>query len=828
MAFKQFVYSTTQKALNDAKTAKTVTDDDIAFVNEGGVMSIQTKGITFPCGYSKAEADDRYLKLTGGTLTGDLFLTEDSGIVLDDYLRISSTDISTYANNNYKEYFTLVNDELTLSASWGEANKYWKYCAGPDTFNYQQEMYNTSTKQWSDEYIWLNPSWYHNYCRPDWSVGEGLELISTGANIYGVQESDDIGDNNYVPKNSFFLQADDGLTLFKRMGSGTSASNEVVAEYLTHMITVGDGNVPNANSLCATAITINVGNLGGTDYLEMAPALGYSISCKEDTDTEAHVSWLMAKQLGLDNSQVMIDKDSMWFMTTSGDTDAWYGRDKAWIGSESTGVRIKESEILMGGPVETNHYTSINPAKIELIADDGYTLQIQSANSYPSITCVGGRMPSSLLTATIDYSQLCPDILTIQDYADGTQYYNMNLSYDSICFNARTRATVNDDWDDWFNYNSIYLSGSKNCPINQNLSNCGLVTDAGIDGGWGGYYDYGDAARNNNVPVASFTVDHRGFSVYSREGSGKTADYDLTTFLDSQSGLFVGIGEDPSLEASSGDYGIGFFDDYPTKTNFYGLTPTGVKLYGGSSSKLVVSDGTMTELKTINKTSILGTGNINTQDVYYFYDTIACIITTDPVPATATDVKVNRVYYSSDNKVFVCNVTYNYNSSGYSKYYKISGGYPIDDLGSVVIRTKVADGSVQNSTPEQNNIYINQSTGVSYYTTTSSTLAACVPSAGSVTNAKLASSAVTSTKLADNAVTTAKIADRSVTSNKLAKDIEISTLAAFTLEVDEGAVNVFESGNSATDGEIYIWNGGVKYKLNVEKMYELGLLDFQS
>lgn len=82
MAFRKFIYSTTETALNNAMTAKTVTNDDIAFVNENGVMFIKTQGVKFPCGYSKAEADakfitttnadNRYLKLTGGTLTGDL------------------------------------------------------------------------------------------------------------------------------------------------------------------------------------------------------------------------------------------------------------------------------------------------------------------------------------------------------------------------------------------------------------------------------------------------------------------------------------------------------------------------------------------------------------------------------------------------------------------------------------------------------------------------------------------------------------------------------------------------------------------------------------
>ena len=780
MAFKQFVYSTTQKALNDAKTAKTVTDDDIAFVNEGGVMSIQTKGITFPCGYSKAEADDRYLKLTGGTLTGNLNIgtSEDPmAICVGDGMKIDYWTITYGSGYVGQDALWLSNDEIRGSAC---QDKQWnQILCDPWQIRLSEATYNSTTNKWNSAYdVFYADSW-----------------------------------------------------------------------------------------------RLAVGNINDTDYLEMDPSIGYCVSYRDSNDTNpdtnCHGSWFDWGQIGLDNSQVLIDKDSMQFMTTSGDTDAYYGRDKAWIGSESTGVRIEKSKILMGGPVETNHYTSINPAKIELIADDGVTVCIQSADSRPSVSCVGGRMPSTFLNTTVDYSNLTTDELRIQDYANGTSYFNMHLTYDSLRFERRDKdAATGDDWDDWMPYNQIYLSGSKNCPISDNLSMAGLLTDAGIDGGWGGYYDSGDASSNNGIPVAAFTVDWNGFQSYTREGSGESAKYDLYTFLDSQSGLFVGIGEDPSTEASSGDFGIGFFAEYPTDENFYGLTPTGVKLYGGSSSKLVVSDGTMTELKTVNKTSILGTGNINIQNVYYFYDTITCTITTDTVPITATDVKVSNVYYSSDNKLFVCNVTYNYNSSGYSKYYKISGGYPIDDIGSVIIRTKVADGSVQNSTPEQNNIYVNQSTGVSYYTTTSSTLAACGLADGAVTSTKIASgavdrykiaedsitkekiedgavtgpkiangaidsykmvdSAVDSRVLADNAVTTAKIENRAVTSAKLANTIGITNLTVSNLNVLSGTVNFLDNGNSTEDGELCIWKGGIQYKLNVEKMYELGLLDVQS
>lgn len=99
MAFKKFIYSTTAAALNKAITAKTVTNDDIAFVNENGVMFIQTQGVKFPCGYSKAEADGRYLKLTGGTLTGTLVLDETN----------TSNAINFVQNGQYYGYITSSN-----------------------------------------------------------------------------------------------------------------------------------------------------------------------------------------------------------------------------------------------------------------------------------------------------------------------------------------------------------------------------------------------------------------------------------------------------------------------------------------------------------------------------------------------------------------------------------------------------------------------------------------------------------------------------------------------------------------------------------------------
>lgn len=138
-----------------------------------------------------------------------------------------------------------------------------------------------------------------------------------------------------------------------------------------------------------------------------------------------------------------------------------------------------------------------------------------------------------------------------------------------------------------------------------------LVADNAIDGGYSGYYADGLESSNNNIPVTQFSVDAMGFIIKDRSGSGSTAKHNIVTCLDRYS-CITGASDDPT---DSGiilsDYGFGFFANYPSDDAFCGLTPTGVKLYGGSSSKILVSNGTMSTLKTINNTSLLGSGNIS-------------------------------------------------------------------------------------------------------------------------------------------------------------------------------------------------------------------------
>lgn len=140
-------------------------------------------------------------------------------------------------------------------------------------------------------------------------------------------------------------------------------------------------------------------------------------------------------------------------------------------------------------------------------------------------------------------------------------------------------------------------------------SGCSITTDAGIDGGFSGYWNDGTASSNNNIPIASFNIDWSGYNIRGRDGSGSSAKNVARATHDSY-GALVGKTDDPSGTVLE-DYGFGFFADSPSSDSFVGLTPTGVKLYGGSSSKILVSDGTMSTLKTINNTSLLGSGNIS-------------------------------------------------------------------------------------------------------------------------------------------------------------------------------------------------------------------------
>lgn len=57
-------------------------------------------------------------------------------------------------------------------------------------------------------------------------------------------------------------------------------------------------------------------------------------------------------------------------MATSGDTDAYYGRDKAWIGSESTGVRISGDCVEIGDDTPANETSYLKIESNSIITRD--------------------------------------------------------------------------------------------------------------------------------------------------------------------------------------------------------------------------------------------------------------------------------------------------------------------------------------------------------------------------------------------------------------------------------------------------------------------------
>lgn len=187
-----------------------------------------------------------------------------------------------------------------------------------------------------------------------------------------------------------------------------------------------------------------------------------------------------------------------------------------------------------------------------------------------------------------------------------------------------------------------------------------LVADNAIDGGFAGYYDDGLVSSNNNTPAAAFQVDYNGLYITDRSGSGSSAKLATCAYYDRFAAI-TGCNDDPtSSSIVLSDYGFGFFAEYPSDSNFYGLTPTGVKLYGGSSSKVVVSDGTMSELKTVNGTSLLGSGNITTatQRIRFFNAVSSGITVSTSFPSSALKAVITGVSYDTAKNKFIASANF--------------------------------------------------------------------------------------------------------------------------------------------------------------------------
>lgn len=251
-----------------------------------------------------------------------------------------------------------------------------------------------------------------------------------------------------------------------------------------------------------------------------------------------------------------------------------------------------------------------------------------------------------------------------------------------------------------------------------------IVANHGIDGGFGGYYDDGNISTNNNTPANLFYVDYSGFHLENRVDSGSSAKMNDVAYYD-QFCAITGIGDDPASSSTVlTDYGFGFFGEYPSSDSFVGLTPTGVKLHGGSSSKILVSDGTMSTLKTVNGESLLGDGDV--AHVFYFdeYNVLTTPTISSAIPATATNVSVGGMYFFAKINKFLALVTYNYSSTGYRQYFNIKDGCVVDSLGTAIASVPALDSKYpRNSYGKAPDIYICTGTSIAYFGTGSGSTA---------------------------------------------------------------------------------------------------------
>lgn len=284
-------------------------------------------------------------------------------------------------------------------------------------------------------------------------------------------------------------------------------------------------------------------------------------------------------------------------------------------------------------------------------------------------------------------------------------------------------ATYSDSW-----YTTLSLSdrGEKKAMTEKCFGAAALVADNAIDGGFAGYYDDGAFSSNNNTPWSAFQVDYNGLYITDRSGSGSSAKLAARAYYDRFAAI-TGCNEDPtSSSIVLSDYGFGFFAEHPSDSNFYGLTPTGVKLYGGSSSKVVVSDGTMSELKTVNGTSLLGSGNITTatQRIRFFNAVSSGITVSTSFPSSALKATITGVSYDTAKNKFIASANFTNITSqtvGSGNYYIVNGTLGVST--SIGSRYTVGDLHPQNSTPEYNVIYASvpgllvTGTGKMYYYT---------------------------------------------------------------------------------------------------------------
>lgn len=390
---------------------------------------------------------------------------------------------------------------------------------------------------------------------------------------------------------------------------------------------------------------------------------------------------------------------------------------------------------------------------------------------------VNGKEDYALLCATgfssgttADGFDLLNDSLSLRaSFGDTSKYWYANYGVDSFDFTEFTKSSSSSSYN---SINLIHLAPEFASGVNITDSRLSLTTDCGVDGGYSGYLANGDEVSNNDIPISSFNIDCMGYNIWNRQGSGTSAKNVSEATYD-QYGAVVGKTKDPSdsnivLE----DYGFGFFSEYQSSDSFVGLTPTGVKLYGGSSSKILVSDGTMNTLKTVNGESLLGSGDVSHTFHFDAYNTTVTPTIATSIPVTATDIKTGGVtFYTKVNK-FLVSVSYNNNNVGYNALFNLKDGYPVNNLNSTIAGTqRVASKYPHNMYAKYPDVYICTGTSITYYCNGSGSSAAAlvqtqVPSVAKLSTARTVSGGVdivTSFKYDGSADSTATVGYYSTT-----------------------------------------------------------------
>ena len=343
------------------------------------------------------------------------------------------------------------------------------------------------------------------------------------------------------------------------------------------------------------------------------------------------------------------------------------------------------------------------------------------------------------------FELLCDTLSLRSSFGNTSKYWHANYGVDTFDFIEYTKSSSSSS------YNSTgYMRFAPEFASGMNITGGGLslTTDCGIDGGYSGYLANDDESSNNNIPIASFNIDYMGYNIWNRQGSGTSAKNVEAATYDQYSAI-VGKTADPSdSNIILDDYGFGFFAEYPSSDSFVGLTPAGVKLYGGSSSKILVSDGTMSTLKTVNGESLLGSGDVSHTFHFDAYNTTVTPTIATSIPATATNIKTGGVtFYTKVNK-FLVSVSYNNNNVGYNALFNLKDGYPVNNLNSIIAGTqRVASKYPHNMYAKYPDVYICTGTSITYYCNGSGSSATAlvqtqVPSVAKLSTARTVSGGV--------------------------------------------------------------------------------------